>query len=345
MQCIQETSMKNRNKMNKILIICGPTATGKTALALQLGQEFNGELLSADSRQIYIGMDIGTGKDLPEDAVFSTIDPHMPVKDITVHYGYYTIAGVPLWLLDLIHPDQPFSVAHFHELAMKTIQVIQKKGKLPIIVGGTGLFIASILQPPQTIHIPPDIQARSKLEQLSRDQLAEILRIKDLTRFNRMNHSDQNNSRRLIRAIEITDYKKLHKEENDPQKGNFDALLIGLMSNRSQIYDRIDKRVDERIQAGIQNEIEMLLEKGYSWQMQSLQTLGYREWEPWFAQKQTKELVIQQWKYDEHAYARRQMTWFQKRKDIRWYDNSNRDIIPLLQKDITTWIKSNATKS
>ncbi len=163
--------------MIKILIVCGPTATGKTQLAANLAKKFNGELISADSRQVYRGMDVVTGKDWP--------------KDTTI-YGY-----------DLVRPDENFSVAHFVTHARTLINQIIKRKKLPIVVGGTGLYINSLVNPPETLSVNPDWQLRKRLETKSTRQLQDQLKKLNPQRWRQMNHSDQLNPRRLIRAIEV----------------------------------------------------------------------------------------------------------------------------------------------
>jgi tRNA dimethylallyltransferase len=163
--------------VNKLLIISGPTATGKTALAVKLAKKYSGELISADSRQIYRGMDLGTGKDHPTD--------------------------VKLHLIDIINPDQPFSVAQYRQLALKKIQEIQSKIKLPIIVGGTGQYIDSIINPQPTFHIRPNNLLRFFLNKLSIKYIQSIYKLLDKNSFESLNNSEKNNPHRLIRKIEI----------------------------------------------------------------------------------------------------------------------------------------------
>src|SRR3989344_4678270 len=169
----------------KLLIICGPTATGKTKLAANLSKKFSGKIISADSRQVYKGMDIVTGKDRPKE--------------------------VSIWGYDIIRPNEEFSVAHFVNLAGKEITRVDKQGKLPIIVGGTGFWLKSLLNPPATINIIPDWQLREKLEKFSATELLERLKKIDPKRAASMNQSDRNNPRRLMRAIEVAFHPELIK--------------------------------------------------------------------------------------------------------------------------------------
>ncbi|OGG35257.1 hypothetical protein A2363_02415 [Candidatus Gottesmanbacteria bacterium RIFOXYB1_FULL_47_11] len=246
--------------MNKILVICGPTATGKTALAAQFARVFNGELISADSRQVYRGMDLASGKDRPD---------------------------VPIWLYDVVAPDEEFSVSHWVRLARTAIADIIKRGKLPIIVGGTGLYINALLHPFETIDIPPNKALRKKLYKLSVSDLQKMVTRGDI------NDSDWNNPRRLIRKIEIKKFQP--RRPADLQA--FDYLIIGLSASLSVLDTRIDERLKKRLRQGMKEEIMSLL-KTYKKELPSMTAIGLNE----------------------HAYARRQLTWFKKQTDIHWFD-------------------------
>lgn len=291
--------------MSKLLVICGPTGTGKTKLALSLAKRYNGELVSADSRQVYVGMDIGTGKDKPAD-------------------------GTKIWVYDVTRPDQEFSVSHYQKLAKAAIEDIQKKGKLPIIVGGTGFYIQSVINPIETIDIPPNPKLRTLLTKLSVEGLQKQLRDVAPDEWNTMNNSDRLNPRRLIRKIEICQHGYNHDEKHT----SYDYLMVGLTAPYPFLYRCIDERVDERVRQGIQDEIAVLLAKGYSWDLPSLNTLGYIEWKD--ADKNTDE-IIQSWKYHEHAYARRQMSWFKKQPDIHWFDISAPGYVQLIEELVGFW--------
>lgn len=278
--------------MNKLLIICGPTATGKTVLAATLAKKFNGELISADSRQVYRGMDIGTGKDRP--------------------------ASVRVWLYDVVNPDEEFSVAHFQRLARSAIEDINKRGKLPIVVGGTGLYIKSLIEPMETINIPPNVSLRQALETLTLEQLQKKLQGFSMDAWNSMNQSDRRNPRRLIRKIEVFQHG-YYGDNNYNNYKNYDFLILGLTAPLPILYERIDQRVEDRMKQGIVEEVQRLLDKGYTWDLPAMNTFGYIEWKD--VHKNTDE-IVQSWKYHEHAYARRQMTWFRKQKGIVWFDTT-----------------------
>jgi len=298
--------------MEKLLIICGPTATGKTALGIYLAKKFNGEIVSADSRQVYRGMDIGTGKDIKSGKWVARGKG-----------GHWQVKGVSLWLIDVVNPEERFTTADYLELAGKTIKTIRGRGKLPIIVGGTGLYIRSLIDGIETLGILPDWELRWRLKALPVQGLFAMLAQLDPERVATMNASDRKNPRRLIRAIEITqadadsrrDFKLSYKRET------IDSLLIGLRAPMESLYQRIDRRVEERVKQRIKQEIEKLLEKGYTWESSAMgETLGYQEWRLFFGGEKTEKEVIQRWQFNEHGYARRQMTWFKKDKRINWLD-------------------------
>src|SRR3989338_4637595 len=216
--------------MNKLLVISGPTATGKTSLAFKLAKKFNGELISADSRQVYKGMDIGTGKE------FS--------------------AEIPTWGCDVVRPDQEWSAAHFVKFAKEVIAEVQQRGKLPIVVGGTGLYISNLLNPPETLNIPPDKKLRAELEKLPVAELQDRLKKADSKRFYGMNESDQQNPRRLVRAIEIAILASkgpTFLKRSDLIRRN-DSLYIALIAPIKEIDRRIGDRVRQRIEKGAGSE-------------------------------------------------------------------------------------------
>lgn len=243
--------------MNKLLIICGPTATGKTALAARLAKEFNGELISADSRQVYRGRDLETNKERPD---------------------------VPVWLYDVADQGEEFSVSRWVKLAHTAIADIVHRNKLPVVVGGTGLYIKALTSPFNTIDIPPDATLRSR--GLTLPQLQAMVQ-----RGN-MNQSDWNNPRRLIRKIEIAGFGKSMVNEE-----KFNYLIIGLTAPLDVLYKRIDAHLKERIQAGM-NE---------------------------------KEII------NEHAIARKQMTWFKKQNNIRWFDITEKDVFGEIASVVRAW--------
>jgi tRNA dimethylallyltransferase len=295
---------------NKLLIVCGPTATGKTALAVKLAKNLNGELISADSRQVYIGMDIGTGKDISE------------------------FGNVPIHMIDVVRPDEDFSVSHYEKLGSRVISDILSRGKLPIVVGGTGFYISSLLAPPESIHVKPDSDLRKKLALKTVIQLQEQLNKLAPDVFSALNNSDKHNPRRLIRKIEIARNKGNNVYSDVKQ---YDSFIVGLTAPMGELTRRIEKRVEKRVKEGIIPEIQTLLSAGYSWEMASMNSLGYIQWKLYNKTPENKEAIIQTWKRDEVSYAKRQMTWFKKQKRIVWFDVSKPSYSDDVTRNILAW--------
>ena len=325
------------NMGNKLLVICGPTATGKTRLALHLAKVFGGELVSADSRQVYKGMDIGTGKDIPKNSKFKIQNSKLGRE--------YEFGKVSLWGYDLTSPQKGFSVAEYMKAASKIISSIEKRGKLPVLVGGTGLYIKAVVDGIPTAVVPRNKKLRQKLENKDVNKLFEILAQLDSTKAASMNLSDRKNSRRLIRAIEISQWMIDKKAFCKPRPGdiknrNLSVLFIGLMAPRNITADKITKRVEQRINAGIEGEIKALLTAGLNWESQALSSLGYRQWRDFFEKKKTKEEVVKIWITDEIKYAKRQMTWFKKDKRIVWFNISEKGFEEKIEKKVEKWYSS-----
>jgi tRNA dimethylallyltransferase len=293
--------------MNKILIISGPTATGKTDLAVELAKKYNGELVSTDSCQIYKGLDIGTGKDQPD--------------------------KTPIHLVDIINPDQKFSVAQFQKSGLDIINKLHSQNKLPILVGCSGFYLDSLINPKyDTFSIKPNKFWRFISTKLSVKILQKIYKLLDPKNFSKLNNSDINNHYRLTRKIEIKlSNKKNNKaalsREVDPMKSGtegFNILHISLIAPLDFLYNRIDARVQKRIDIGFLDEIKNLLKK-YSWSDPGLQIGAYQCMKPYFQKispfvkgrcPQDREVLndcLQKWKYAEHSDARRQSTYFKSR--------------------------------
>lgn len=318
--------------MHKLLVICGPTATGKTSLGILLAKKFKGEIVSADSRQVYIGMDLATGKDLPRNS---------KLKIQKFKIGYYLFNNIPVWLTDIVKPNQEFSAADFVGLASKVIKDIESRNKLPIVLGGTGFYIKALIDGVETLGVPPDWTLRHDLEKNSREKLFEMLSRLDSTKAASMNSSDKQNPRRLIRAIEIAlignsspNIPKLPNNSNN-------ILYIGLKTNYDLLYKRVDQRIEEQIKLGAEEEIRELLKRGYTWDLPAMSAMGYGIWKPYFEKKKIREQVIKEWKYSEHDYVRRQMTWFKKDKRITWFDISEQDYFKKVEQLVKNWYNSN----
>jgi len=281
--------------MNKLLVILGPTASGKSDLAIKIAKFFNGEIISADSRQIYKEMNIGTAK---------------PIKD-NLHN-----------LLDLINPDEHFSAAEYKKLAYKTIKNIQNRNKLPILCGGTGLYISSVIENWQFPKIPPQEKLRKQLEKKSIEQLFIIYEKLDPKGANLI---DKKNKRRLIRAIEVCKTNnKAFWQQRKKNKPPFKALLIGIKLPKEELKERITKRVKKMIKNGLKTEINALIKK-YGW-ISSLQTIGYQEWKQYFDNKINKKQVQNLIELHTFQYSKRQMTWFKKMKNVTWIEKPEQAI-------------------
>src|SRR3990172_8100414 len=241
--------------MNPLIAVIGPTSTGKSALALRLAQRFNGEIVSADSRQVYRYMDIGTAKPNREE-----------------------MSLVPHHLIDIINPDEDFSLAQYQRLAYQKITDIQRHGKLPFLVGGTGQYLWAVVEGWVIPSVTPDPEFRQRLEgraaQGETDQLyLELARV-DPAAAQRI---DGRNVRRVIRALEIARNSGASSRTISKAAPPFYTLLIGLTTERKELYRRIDQRVDNMIEQGLVDEVRVLLEKGYTLDLPSMSGIGYKQ--------------------------------------------------------------------
>lgn len=319
--------------MNKLLAIVGPTAVGKTGLGIKLAQDFGGEIVSADSRQVYQGMDIITGKDLPG---FSNFNLHF-LNQKNQQVGYYSVENIPIWLLDVVKPNEKFSAADYRKLAWEVIEDIWQRKKLPIVVGGAGFYLKVLLEGVETMGIPPNWKLRKKLENCSVSELQKKLKEIDPERAQRMNESDWQNPRRLIRAIEVAQ-KRENNSDLTTQIKSYQSLIIGLTAPLKILYEKINQRVKERLQAGAEEEIKALLEKGYNWENSALgETIGYREWQGFFEGRESRAEAVTKWQFAEHGYARRQITFFRKMKEIRWFDITEAEWEEKVEKLVRNW--------
>jgi len=304
-------------KIKSLLVICGPTATGKTSLALKLVRKLNGEIISADSRQIYKGFDIGTGKDLPQ----------IP-------------KWVKVWGYDLVGPKEEFSVSKYIAFAQKALAGIWSKGKLPILVGGTGLYIKAVVDGIPTAFIPKNFELRENLKDKSTDELFESLAQLDSVRAASMNASDKKNPRRLVRAIEIAQWRLSGVEPKRKVVKPDSVLFIGLNAPREKLFKVIGERVEKRLREGLVGEVKDLLKSGVSWEDQAMTSLGYRQWRGYFEEKETLPEATKNWLREEQKYAKRQFAWFKRDKRIHWFDITEREFNENVEKLVKKWYKS-----
>ena len=315
--------------MRKLLIICGPTATGKTRMGVSLAQKLNGEIVSADSRQVYKGIDIITGKDLPASSKFKVQSSKFAIENKKIEVGFREKDGIPVWLVDIVEPDYVFNVGEYSILAKKVIRDIWERGKLPIIVGGTGLYIRSIIDPLEKTIVPTNIKLREMIKDWNVGSLQNKLQEIDPERWEKMNQSDEQNPRRLVRAIEIAQWRETNMDKTLSYSAlKTDSLLmIGLKSSTKYLFELIEKRIEERVKNGAIEEVVALDKRGYSWFLPALSATGCRKLKDYLDWKNTLRGAIKSWKLQECQLVRTQMVWYKKDQRIKWFDITE-DIYP-----------------
>lgn len=302
-----------------LIIIVGPTAVGKTEISIEIAKRLDGEIISADSMQIYKYMNIGTAK---------------PTKE--------EIQDIPHYLIDEVEPDQEFNVALFQKKAFEYIDIILSKKKLPIIVGGTGLYINSLIYPLNFTESVSDWEYRNKLNKVA-DEKGNIYLYNLLEKIDPESAKKihPNNRKRVIRALEV--YKKTgkkmshYKKEMIKKDSPFSFIMIGLNMDRQLLYEKINQRVDIMIEKGLIKEVRDLLNKGYDKNLISMQGLGYKEIIQYLEGRCTLEEAVYIIKRDTRRFAKRQLTWFRRDKRIYWfqvdkYSSKNLLIDEILQK-------------
>lgn len=302
---------------NKILVILGPTASGKTKIAIELALKFNGEVVSADSRQVYRGMDIGTGKDLKEFSIFNPPAGGQFSKKIQISYH----------LIDVASPKQRFDLAQYQKMAFKAIDDILQRGKLPILAGGSGLYLQAVVDNYKLADVKKNLELRKKLEKLAVVELFN--KIKELApkMAAKLNQSDKNNKRRLIRYLEILGQDKNFKNRKGQSK--YDVLLIGLNISREILKQRIFKRLLERLkEQNMIGEVENLHNGGLSWKKLEDFGLEYK-FIAWYLQGKLKyEEMVEKLNMAIYQFSKRQLTWFKRWEKqgakINWLKDSKK---------------------
>lgn len=308
--------------MEKVLVIVGPTAVGKTALSVELAKKFNGEIISGDSLQVYKKLDIGTAK----------------IKTSEME-------GIPHHLIDVIEPNETYSVADFQKAGRKLITEITERGRLPMIVGGTGLYIQSLLYDFQLGAKEESVTAvRKKYEELaetlSKKELWEYLKTKDPLAAEKIHWNNQRKVIRALEVFEVTGYSITTPQEEPARL--YDYCMIGLNTERALLYQRINQRVDSMLEEGLLEEARFVYELG---EVQASQGIGYKEFYPYFKGEESLENVVKQLKMNSRRYAKRQLTWFRNRLDAHWFDllaeSSSMEQIDQL---IRTWLEEKDDK-
>ncbi len=286
---------------NKVIVICGPTASGKTALSIELAKQINGEIVSCDSMQIYKDMNIGTAKPTVEE-----------------------MQGIKHYLIGYVSPEERYSVADYKADAKKAIKEIIEKGKMPIVVGGTGLYLDSLIYEIEYQDIKLDEEYRKKLEEEVEEKGLEVLyeRAKQIDE-KAIEKISPNDKKRILRILEIyhaTGKTKTQQEiESRKKEVEYDYKVYALDWDRQKLYDRINKRVDMMIKQGLIEEVKQILNK-YDTFPTAMQGLGYKEVVEYLEGKLTKEEMIEKIKMETRRYAKRQLTWFRKNKQTVWLD-------------------------
>ena len=283
----------------KVIVICGPTASGKTKLSIEIAKKINGEIVSADSMQIYKDMTIGTAKPTPEE-----------------------MQGIKHYLIDFVSPNQRYSVADYNKDALKAIDEIIKKGKTPIVVGGTGLYVNSLIYGIEYSDIEVDLEYREKLEEIAKlegiEKLYEMAKEIDPEAIKNISKNDQKRICRILEIYHATGKNKTEQEKESRKNGpKYQYLLYGITMDREKLYDRINKRVDIMINDGLIEEVQNVVKK-YDEFPTAMQGLGYKEVVEYLNGITTKEEMIEKIKMETRRYAKRQLTWFKKCENIKW---------------------------
>lgn len=291
--------------MNKIIIIAGPTASGKTSISVEIAKHLDTEIISCDSMQIYKNMNIGTAKVTKEE--MHCIKHHM---------------------IDIVNPNVEYSVAEYSNSAKEIIKSLHNKNKIPVICGGTGLYIDSLLYP-LTMGAKDDqvrSQLQKELETYGPEYMHNKLKEIDPKEAEKIH---MNNTKRVLRALEIYQINGSIKSDlNDREQNlNYDTLLICLDMNRNLLYSRINKRVDIMFEQGLENEVQSLLDSGMNFNMQSMKAIGYKEFNDYYVNNLTIEQVKELIKTNSRHYAKRQITWFKRYDFAKWIDPTNTDLI------------------
>lgn len=305
----------------KVIVIVGPTAVGKTKLSIDIAKKFNGEIISGDSMQIYKGMDIGTDK-----------------------ISAKTMANIRHYMIDIVKPSESYSVAQFQERVRFHLKQINDNNKLPVIAGGSGLYIDAILHDYNFKNRKRDEILTKELEQIYKSEGIEPL-YKELQRVDK-EQADKihpNNVRRVIRALEM--YKttgqtmsEIHKSQK--QTSIFNYKMIGLEMNREILYNQINRRIDFMVEKGLVEEVQMIVNK-FGIDAPSLNAIGYKEIIPYLEGENTLENCINLLKKNTRNYAKRQMTWFKNKMNVQWYQldrQTYEQSLQMIQSDIQQWL-------
>lgn len=295
--------MIKENEKPKVIVIVGPTASGKTATSIKVAKELNGEIISADSMQIYKDMNIGTAK---------------PTKE--------EMEGIKHYMIDIASPDEIFNVAKYKEMAEKAIEDILSKNKVPIVVGGTGLYIDTLINGVEFASVKEDLEYRNALLERAKKEGNKALH-DELAKIDKeaAEKIDMNNVRRVIRALEIykiTGKTKTKLDEESRKETKYDYRVYGIEWGREELYRRIEKRIDIMLEEGLVEEVKNVMSR-YTISKTAIQGLGYKEVIEFLNNDISYDEMVDKLKMETRRYAKRQLTWFRRNKDIKWYDINN----------------------
>lgn len=284
--------------MRPMIILTGPTAAGKTELSIRLSKAVGGEIISADSMQVYKKMDIGTAKITPEE-----------------------MDGIEHYLVDELEPDEEFHVVRFQQMARQAVQKIYEKGKIPVVVGGTGFYIQALLYDIDFSDEDTDCEYRDRLRRLADEKGKEFLH-KMLAQVDPESAQaiHQNNIKRVVRALEF--YEKtgtkisIHNEQERNKESGYNFVYFVLTHEREILYERINKRVDRMMEAGLIDEVRQLADEGYTKDMVSMQGIGYKEVFDYLEGRQNMSETAERIKKDTRHFAKRQLTWFKREREV-----------------------------
>ncbi len=308
-----------------LIAIVGPTAAGKSGLALQLAQRFGGEVVNCDSRLVYRHMNVGTGKPSPEE-----------------------LSQVPHHLVNIANPDDTYSLALYLDQASRAVQDIHSRGRLPFLVGGTGQYVWALLEGFSAPQVAPNPRLRAELEGQAEAEGSEALwgRLQEVDQESAA-RIDHRNVRRVVRALEVyletgVPFSQARRRDKPP----YNSLILGLTLERKALYDRIDRRVETMVKRGWPQEVARLLEMGYTPGLPSMSSLGYREMAAYLSRELSLEEAVERIKTATHRYARSQYAWFRlKDPRIRWLDADDEGLVEQAARQVQDFLKNGPNKS
>lgn len=306
------SNIKTKRKLRalpRVLCVVGPTAAGKTEFGLQIAKIFQGEVINADARQVYKGCSIGTGKPL-----------NGQVK-IIQHRRAYVVDGVPHYLMDFLPPTETFTVTQWREKALKAIRYIAARGHLPIVVGGTGMYIQALIDGYRIPPVPPQPAFRAAMDAKSLDELVQLLSHTDPEALQIV---DLKNRRRVLRALEVITFSgKPFSAQRSKARPTVEAFLIAPFRTKDDLHKRIDQTIDHMIEEGWIDEVRALRAAGLSKDAPAMTSIGYRDLLRYLEGDSSLEETIEHIKRATKQYAKRQMTWFKRDKRIHWVDSED----------------------